>query len=118
MDEHYILVVDDDDAVRDTVVDVLEDANYSVRAARDGCDALNLLRTGSKPCLVLLDLMMPVMNGWDFAVESAQDPALRGIPICVITAAGSSRQFPEQAVAVLKKPIDLRLLLDIVQKHC
>ena len=118
MGEHHILVVDDDDAVRDTVVDVLEDADYTVRVAHDGREALHLLRTGERPCLVLLDLMMPNMNGWDFALESARDPALSGIPICVITAAGSSRPFPGQAVAVLKKPIDLRQLLEVVGQHC
>jgi CheY-like chemotaxis protein len=117
MGGHDILVVEDDDAVRDTVVDVLEDAGRAVRVARDGREALDVLRKGAPPCLVLLDLMMPGMNGWDFARIAAQDPELAVIPICVVTAAPPSRPAPAQAVAVLRKPIDLRQLLEVVRRH-
>ncbi|HVV53051.1 MAG TPA: response regulator, partial [Polyangia bacterium] len=101
MKHDYILVVDDDDAVRDTVVDVLQDAEYPVRVARDGQEALDILRRGTgRPCLVLLDLMMPGMNGWDFAREQAGDPALANIPICLVTAVGRAQQIPQKVVAV------------------
>jgi CheY-like chemotaxis protein len=114
----YILVVEDDEAIRETVVEVLEDANHVVRIARNGREAMDLLRNGERPCLVLLDLMMPVMNGWDFARECAQDPAFAHIPICVITAAGATQPVPPEALAVLRKPVHLDNLLKLVQHHC
>ena len=119
MNHDYILVVDDDDAIRDSVVEALEDAAFPVRAAHNGREALNILRQGDgRPCLVLLDLMMPVMDGWDFASEQAQDPTLANVPFCVITAVGSSRPIPSDAVAVVRKPFKLKDLLDVVQQHC
>jgi CheY-like chemotaxis protein len=115
----YILVVDDDAAVRDTIVDVLEDAHYPVRVAGDGQEALNILRReDGRPCLVLLDLMMPGMNGWDFAREHSADPALADIPICVVSAVGPTQPIPETAVAVVRKPLHLKQLLEVVRQHC
>jgi CheY-like chemotaxis protein len=116
--EDYILVVDDDDAVREAVVETLEDESYSVRVARNGREALNLLQGGLRPCLVLLDLMMPVMNGWEFAREFGQDPGLAEIPICVITAAGPNMPIPPEAIDVVRKPLELDKLLEVVQRHC
>jgi len=115
----YILVVDDDDAIRDSVVEALEDASYPVKAAHDGREALDILRAGNgRPCLVLLDLMMPVMDGWAFAREQSLDPALAHLPVCVITAVGTSAPIPSDAVAVVRKPFKLKELLDVVQQHC
>lgn len=119
MNHDYILVVDDDAAVRDTVVDVLQDAHYAVRVARDGQEALDILRReNGRPCLVLLDLMMPGMNGWDFAREHAADPTLSDIPICVVTAVGRAQAIPARAVAVVRKPFQLKHLLEVVRQHC
>jgi CheY-like chemotaxis protein len=115
----YILVVDDDDAIRESVVEALEDASYPVKAAHHGREALDILRAGDgRPCLVLLDLMMPVMDGWAFAREQSLDPALAGLPVCVITAVGTSHPIPSDAVAVVRKPFKLKELLDVVQQHC
>jgi len=119
MSHDYILVVDDDDAIRDSVVEALEDAAYPVKAAHDGREALSILRQSEdRPCLVLLDLMMPVMDGWAFAREQAQDPRLANVPICVVTAVGTSRPIPADAVAVVRKPFKLKDLLEVVQQHC
>jgi CheY-like chemotaxis protein len=118
MAHDFILVVDDDQAIRDTIVDVLEDAAYLVRVAKDGQEALDLLRKGPRPCLALLDLMMPGMNGWDFALEHARDPHLARIPFCVITAAGPGQPVPTGAVAVVRKPLQLKRLLDVVAEYC
>jgi CheY-like chemotaxis protein len=115
----YILVVDDDDAIRESVVEALEDASYPVKAAHDGREALSILRQGEgRPCLVLLDLMMPGMDGWEFAREQSQDPALAGVPVCVITAVGTGRALPSDAVAVVRKPFKLKELLDVVHQYC
>lgn len=119
MAHDYILVVDDDDAIRDSVVEALEDAAYPVKAAHDGREALSILRRGEgRPCLVLLDLMMPVMDGWTFAREYAQDPTLANVPLCVVTAVGASGPIPADAVAVVRKPFKLKDLLEVVQQHC
>ena len=66
-----ILIVEDDADVRDTMVQVLESEGFSVRATRDGREALDALRAGLRPRLILLDLMMPVMNGWQFREQMA-----------------------------------------------
>jgi CheY-like chemotaxis protein len=118
MSHGFILVVDDDDAVRETMVEVLEDARYEVRAARNGREALDILRNSRLPCLILLDLMMPVMNGWDFVRETAQDPALSGLRICLVTAVAATHPLPEGPVAIVRKPLQLSALLNVVQQHC
>ena len=118
MPHGFILVVDDDDAVRETIVEVLEDARYDVRAARNGREAIDILRSNSRPCLILLDLMMPVMNGWEFVRETAQDPALSDLPICLVTAVAATQRLPDGPVAVVRKPLELTALLNVVQQHC
>jgi len=62
--------------------------------------------------------MMPVMDGWAFAREQAQDPDLAKLPICVITAVGTGQPIPSEAVAVVRKPFRLKDLLEVVQQHC
>ncbi|PLS79555.1 MAG: response regulator, partial [Chloroflexi bacterium] len=82
-----ILVVDDDSGIREALTDILEDEGYAVRSACDGQAALDLLRQQAEPpALVLLDLMMPRMNGWQFRSEQRRDPALANIPVVVISA--------------------------------
>lgn len=114
----HILVVEDDKDLRDTLCQALELEGYTAVAAENGQVALRHLAAGSRPCLILLDLMMPVMDGWAFAREQSQDPALADLPICVITAVGTSRPIPSDAVAVVRKPFKLKDLLDVVQQHC
>jgi two-component system chemotaxis response regulator CheY len=113
-----ILVVDDDDAIRETIAEVLELENFVVKVARNGREGLTLIRGGLRPCLILLDLMMPVMNGWDFARELAGDPALADIPICVLTATGPTEPAPSDVVATIRKPVRLDRLLEVVRQHC
>jgi two-component system chemotaxis response regulator CheY len=89
--ECVVLVVDDDAVTREVLKHALEAAGYQVRLAPDGAAALSLLRgaaeTRTPPCdVVLLDLMMPVMNGWDFRAKQKTDPALQGIPILLMSA--------------------------------
>ncbi len=114
-----ILVVDDDDDTRNCVTSVLEGEGYEVLSARNGREALDLLVKRAPPDLVLLDLMMPVMSGWDVLDAIAKVPGLASLPIVVFTAAGEPAAR-EQAIGkpVLRKPIDLDLLLDMVGKFC
>ena len=115
-----ILVVEDDNAIREVLTDVLEGEGYQVLNAANGQEAIRLLRGSTLPCLILLDLMMPVMNGWQFRDEQRQDPVLAPVPVVVISA---DSDLPTKAAAIkandfLKKPIELNRLLDTVEQYC
>jgi CheY-like chemotaxis protein len=111
----FVLIVDDDPDLLDVTSFVLENEGIVVETARNGQEALTLLRAGRLPGLVLLDLMMPVMNGWEFLAEVAKDPELDAIPVVVLTAA-ERREVPG-AAAVLAKPMDLVALLRVVERY-
>ena len=113
-----ILVVDDDEDARTGVVEILEHAQFQVRAVADGRAALAELQSGLRPNLVLLDLNMPVMDGWEFARRAAADPALADIPICMVSGAERSVGIPPQVVAVLRKPFEMSRLLSVVYQYC
>jgi CheY-like chemotaxis protein len=110
-----VLVVDDDPDLLDVTRFVIENEGIVVETARNGQEALALLRAGRLPGLVLLDLMMPVMNGWEFLEEVAKDPLLGAIPIVVLTAA--ERTQVSGAMEVLCKPVDLTALLRVVERY-
>lgn len=121
LDPLTVLIVDDDNAVLDGLGELLESEGYSVSRATDGRDALRQLRTGLHPCVILLDLMMPGMDGWDFRQEQVRDPDLRDIPVVVITAAGFSEtsvkaQFGD--IEFVPKPPPERQLLAAVRRLC
>src|SRR5215212_857675 len=84
-----VLVVDDEQGLLEVVRFALEGEGFEVETARNGVEALERLRTGMRPSLVLLDLMMPVMSGWEFLDEIARSPSLEPPPIVVLTAGGS-----------------------------
>jgi CheY-like chemotaxis protein len=115
-----VLVVDDDEVIRDSIVDFLHDNGYQAEGALDGKDALGKLGGGPKPCLILLDLMMPVMDGLSFRQEQMQDPDLSGIPVVVLSAYKdvATRAKQISAAAYLKKPLKLTDLLRLVERHC
>ena len=116
-----VLVVDDDVAILEMIRLVLEGSGHCVATARDGVEALTRLRSDApKPCLILLDLMMPRMNGWDFRAEQVRDPKLAEIPVCVLT---GDRDAAGKAAALgvagyHDKPIDLDSLLETVARYC
>jgi CheY-like chemotaxis protein len=111
-----ILVVDDDSDVREALGEVLAEEGYATRLCDSGRAALDFLHGGGTPSLILLDMMMPGMNGWQFREEQLKDERLREIPVVVITA---SRMEPEaiQAHEVLFKPVALGELVDAVQRN-
>ena len=115
-----VLVVDDDYAVLDAIKDVLEDEGYEVCLAANGLEALKELRRGGPPCVILLDLMMPVMNGWEFRREQLQDQALAGIPTIIVTAHSKPEESVEELMvaACLRKPAQPNQLLETVGKYC
>jgi CheY-like chemotaxis protein len=118
-----ILVVDDDDDTRDTLEELLGHAGYSVLAAANGAAALRLLRAAPQvrdpPCdLVILDLMMPVMNGWDFRAKQRADPNLARIPILLMSAGGHIATVSDQLEAAdyISKPVEVPDLLNKVAR--
>lgn len=115
-----ILIVDDDPDIRDTLTQILEDEGYRIFAAANGQEALACLRQAAAPDLILLDLMMPIMNGWQFRAEQRQDALLAGIPVVVISADGTvgDKARAIDAAGYLQKPIKLDLLLDTIRHHC
>jgi CheY-like chemotaxis protein len=114
----HVLVVDNHVVIREALAAILEDEGYAVEVAANGAEALAMLRAGSRPKLVLTDLMMPVLDGWQFAKTVAADPALAGVPICVMTASGRMAPPPAQAMEVLYKPLDMDCLLATVERYC
>jgi CheY-like chemotaxis protein len=112
----YILLIDDDLAIREALGMVLEDEGYQTQQAIHGRHALELLARAAPPCLILLDLMMPVMNGWELYAALRQSPALQHIPVVVISADPTIKRSAAElgAEGYLAKPVDLGLLLDTV----
>jgi CheY-like chemotaxis protein len=112
-----ILIVDDDESIREAIESALAFENHPTATAGDGKQALEWLRRNRTPALILLDLMMPVMDGWQLLEELRRDERLSRVPVVVITAfgrdLGTAAEFP-----VLRKPINLEDLLQAVGSHC
>lgn len=113
-----ILLVDDDDDLRETLTMLLERRGYCVVGASNGREALDLLASELSPCIILLDLMMPVMDGYEFLAQQKQNARIAGIPVVVITAGTAIRPDELDAMEVLKKPVDLPRLLDTLHQWC
>jgi CheY-like chemotaxis protein len=119
-DKHHpvvILVVEDDQDIRESLAGLLEAHGYSVLSAANGVEAFMLLRSGHVPSVILLDLMMPLMDGYRFRTEQRKDPALAAIPVVVITAGAASRDGVPEGVVVIQKPLEPARLLAAVD-HC
>lgn len=117
----YVLVVEDDADLRESLGAVLAAAGHLFDTASDGLVGLERLRRdGPAPCVVLLDLMMPRMSGFELRDAMKSDPALAGIPVVVITGAGAlvDRRASELDAEILRKPIDLTDLLKAVARYC
>lgn len=115
---HRILLIEDDELLREGLKQVLEEDGCRVSIAADGAAAMDLLRgADGSPCLILLDLMMPGMNGWDFLQLHGRHPTISRIPIAV----ASAYPFAEKEVApgiVLRKPFSPARLKQLVADHC
>jgi CheY-like chemotaxis protein len=112
-----ILIIEDDIDVREVYREVLEDAGYRAVVAANGKTALDWLRAApGLPAAIVLDVMMPVMNGHEFRAEIAKDEALRGIPVIVVTA--HREETGIECVAQLYKPVSLDDLLSTVARAC
>lgn len=115
-----ILVIDDDDDLRETVCMLLKLAGYDVTAAANGREALDLLESAEVPNLILLDLMMPLMDGWQFRAEQKKRAKLANLPVLLLTASRNLGKLPIDVDAkdILLKPFASEDLLGAVRRHC
>src|SRR5436190_1220719 len=116
----YVLVVDDDQDVRQTIAACLTSHGYQVGAAKHAGEATELLKTSPVPGLILLDLLMPEKDGWTFLAELRQDDRYKRVPVVVISAiADRAGRLDEQgATGVLIKPFHPEDLMRVVRAHC
>jgi two-component system chemotaxis response regulator CheY len=115
--ERLVLVVEDDADILSTMADLLALRGYSVSLARNGREALERLST-QRPCIILLDLMMPVMNGEQFLEHRRRDRALAQIPVVVLSAAADRLSHLDDVSEIFLKPVDISALLNAIGKFC
>lgn len=112
-----VLIVEDDKDILETLRQLLELEGYRVSTATNGKEAFERLANEEHPRLILLDLMMPVMNGWEFLAAKEKNEAFSSIPVLVVSAGGNV-PVPASASGFIKKPVELDVLLDAVNKYC
>ena len=112
-----VLIVEDDEDLREMMAHLLTLEGFDAATASNGREALEYLQT-CQPELILLDLMMPVMDGWEFRRQQQADPKLAPVPVIVLSALDQARATNVDAAAFLKKPLDFDHLLDLVRAYC
>ena len=119
--EVVVLIVEDDEAVRESVREYLDESGYRAVVAANGCAGLEMLRRLPKPSVILLDLMMPNLSGWDFRDIQRADPALKDVPVVVFTAAGVKEEVVKARcgeVEIVRKPFPGSVLLEAIRRSC
>lgn len=115
---HRILLVEDNEDLRNLESEILEAEGYKVDVATNGQEALDVLnQTRHNPCLILLDLMMPIMNGMQFLNIMKANPLYANIPVLIVSAVAKHSKI-DGVVGHMQKPINLDKLFDIVEKYC
>ncbi len=117
-EEPCVLIVEDDDGAREALSDCLEMEGISVASARNGKEALDYLHHAHRPKVILLDLFMPVMTGWEFRAAQKNDAAIADIPVVVVTAFGSAVTRQIDANLIMHKPLDLDRLINVFRDYC
>lgn len=113
-----VLLAEDDEDLREAMVDTLNDAGFSVEAVRNGRDALDWLEdSGHNPKIILLDLMMPVMDGWQFLDERKNTPKVASVPVVVLSASMGFTGSNE-TVAFMQKPVAVKPLIALLTIYC
>jgi CheY-like chemotaxis protein len=113
-----VLIVEDDADLREMMAQMLSLEGFQAMAVSNGREALEYLHEADVPQVILLDLMMPVMDGWEFRRKQQADPALASVPVIVLSALDQARAGNLDATAFLKKPLDFDHLLALVREHC
>jgi CheY-like chemotaxis protein len=117
---HPIMLVEDHDDTRDAMTMWLESHGYAVVEARDGLQALERLRGGLRPCVIILDLRMPTMSGLELRKLQLEDPALADIPVIVVSGSDRNDEALVHALGAhfVRKPSELPVLLEHIHRHC
>ncbi len=110
-----VMIVDDETDIRESLREVFEDEGYEVTTASNGAEALAYLAQGDVPCAMVLDLLMPQVNGNEVYAKMQADPRLSQVPVIIST---SDPSRAPSGVLIMKKPIDLDRLLETIHKHC
>src|SRR5262249_19235564 len=115
-----VMIIDDDDRIRQSLADLLDLEGYEVITAGNGQEALNYLRRLPLPSLILLDVMMPIMDGWEFRSQLLKDEKLASIPVVITSSISAAYQLKGhlQSVSYLEKPFDSEQLLALVKRYC
>jgi CheY-like chemotaxis protein len=113
-----VLIVEDDEDLREMMAQMLTLEGFESAAVANGREALEYLQDAEKPDVILLDLMMPVMDGWEFRRQQQADPAIAPVPVIVLSALDQARASTLEANAFLKKPLDFDHLLSLVRNYC
>jgi CheY-like chemotaxis protein len=115
-----IIIIEDDFEIRESIREALEFENYKVIGFKNGKDAIEGLKNHAEPCLILLDLMMPIMDGWQFMEARKHLPdTYAAIPIFIVSAVADQTKVKEAgATGYIRKPVDLDVLLHIAQRYC
>lgn len=111
-----VLIVEDDLDALEALCDLLESHGYAVSSARNGAEALAVLSRSPLPRMIVLDLLMPTMDGWEFRRRQKSDPRIANIPVVVVSASSGAK--PIDADTVLRKPVDIDRLLQTIARHC
>lgn len=113
-----ILIIEDDNSIRELLVELLQSEGYEVASAVNGLEGLKYLQTQINPDLILVDLMMPVMDGYAFRTEQMKNPAWNKIPVVVMSAEANAKEKMKSfdITAFLAKPVELDTILNTVQK--
>lgn len=111
-----VLIVEDETDIREALGELLRDEGYEVSSCSNAVEAFDRLRHSTPPDLILLDLMMPEMDGWQFRVEQRRDPALASIPVIAVSADSTAKALAIDADAYLRKPIDYPKLLETIDR--
>jgi CheY-like chemotaxis protein len=113
-----VLIVEDVEDLRDMMAQMLNIEGFHTATVANGREALDYLHATGKPNVILLDLMMPIMDGWEFRRRQKADPELAPVPVIILSALDQTRAAPVDAEAFLKKPLDFERLLELVRDHC
>ncbi|HEY0462639.1 MAG TPA: response regulator [Polyangiaceae bacterium] len=113
---HTVLIVEDEEDLRELMSDALAMRGYKVVTAQEGTDALRKIDAIGRPCVILLDLLMPGMNGWDFFEKVRERPELSSVPVIIHSSASS--RAPAGVTRVLQKPLAFEALVSVVAEYC
>jgi CheY-like chemotaxis protein len=113
-----VLIVEDDADLREMMAQLLSLEGFQSTAVANGREALDYLHHSDAPAVILLDLMMPVMDGWEFRRKQQADPSLAGVPVIILSALDQTRAADVHGAAFLKKPLDFDHLLQLVRGYC